>query len=85
MTYTELTNLIKNFCDSTETTFVNTIGDFVKNAEERIFELVQFDFFRKSVSGNLTAGNRFLTAPSDYIASFSLAVIDSSGDYHYLL
>jgi hypothetical protein len=85
MTYTELTNLIKNFCDSTETTFVNTIADFVKNAEERIFELVQFDFFRKSVSGNLTAGNRFLTAPSDYIASFSLAVIDSSGDYHYLL
>ena len=85
MTYTELTNLIKNFCDSTETTFVNSIGDFVKNAEERIFELVQFDFFRKNVTGSFTAGNRFLTTPSDYVASFSLAVIDSSGDYHYLL
>jgi len=85
MTYTELTNLIKNFCDSTETTFVNSIGDFVKNAEERIFELVQFDFFRKNVTGTFTSGNRFLTAPSDYVASFSLAVLDSGGDYHYLL
>lgn len=85
MTYTELTNLIKNFCDSTETTFVATIGDFVKNAEERIFELVQFDFFRKNVTGSLTAGNRFLTTPSDYVSSFSLAVIDSNSDYHFML
>ena len=59
MTYTELTNLIKNFCDSTETTFVNNIGEFVKNAEERIFELVQFDFFRKNVTGSFTAGIDF--------------------------
>lgn len=85
MTYTELTNLIKNFCDSTETTFVNTIADFIKNTEERIFELVEFDFFRKNVTGTFTSGNRFLTAPSDYVASFSLAVLDSGGDYHYLL
>ena len=51
MTYTELQDLIKNFCDSTETTFVNTIADFIKNTEERIFQLVEFDFFRKNVTG----------------------------------
>ena len=84
MTYAELTTLIQNFCESTETTFTATIPDFVKNAEERIFELVQFDFFRKNVQGNLTTGNRFLTTPTDFSSSFSLAVIDSGGDYHYL-
>ena len=85
MTYAELTTLIQNFCESTETTFTNTIPDFVKNAEDRIFELVQSDYFRKNVQGNLATGNRFLTCPTDFISSFSLAVIDSSGDYHYLL
>ena len=47
MTYTELTNLIKNFCDSTETTFVNTIADFIKNSEERIFQLVELIFLER--------------------------------------
>ena len=47
MTYAELTTLIQNFCESTETTFTSTIPDFVKNAEDRIFELVQSDYFRK--------------------------------------
>ena len=85
MTYAELTTLIQNFCESTETTFTATIPDFVKNAEERIFELVQFDFFRKNVQGNLTTGNRFLTTPTDFSSSFSLAVIDGNNDYEFLL
>ena len=62
----------------------NTINDFIKTCEERLFELVQFDFFRKNVTGNLTTGNTYLTAPSDFQLSFSLAVIDGNGDYHYL-
>ena len=85
MTLAELKTLIQNYTENTETTFVNTLDDFIKNAEERIFELIQFDYFRKSVQGVFTAGNRFLTAPTDYILSFSLAVIDGNNDYHYLL
>ena len=85
MTYAELTTLIQNFCESTETTFTSTIPDFIKNAEDRIFELVQSDYFRKNVQGNLVAGNRFLTCPNDFISSFSLAVIDSNNDYEFLL
>jgi hypothetical protein len=84
MTYTELYTLIQNYLDYNETTFNNTIPDFVKNAEDRIFNLVQEDFFRKNVTGSLTTGNRFLTCPTDFILSFSLAVIDSSSDYHFL-
>ena len=84
MTLAELKTLIQNYTENTETTFVNTLDDFIKNAEERIFELIQFDYFRKNVTGTLTTGNTYLTAPTDYQTSFSLAVIDSGGDYHYL-
>ena len=84
MTYSELYTLIQSFTDNNESTFNTTIPDFVKNAEDRIFNLVQEDFFRKNQTGNLTTGNRFLTCPTDFILSFSLAVIDSSSDYHFL-
>ena len=86
MTYSELTTLIQNYLNNNESTFVATIPDFVKNAEDRIFNLVQEDVFRKNVQGTVTTGNRFLTAPNDFLLSFSLAVIDSTtNDYHFLL
>ena len=84
MTLTELKTLIQNYVENDETTFVATLNDMILNAEERIFELIQFDFFRKNVTGNLTTGNTYLAAPSDFKMSFSLAIIDSSNDYHYL-
>ena len=84
MTLEELKTLIQNFTENEETTFVNTLNDFIINAEERLFHLIKLDFFRKNVTGNLTTGNTYLTAPSDFQMSFSLAVIDGNGDYHYL-
>tara|TARA_R110000851_G_scaffold245747_1_gene398473 strand:- start:19 stop:693 length:675 start_codon:yes stop_codon:yes gene_type:complete len=84
MTLSELKTLIQNYVENEETTFVNTLNDFIVNAEDRIFDLVQLDFFRKNQTGTLTTGNTYLTAPSDFISSFSLAVIDASGDYHFL-
>ena len=84
MTLAELKTLIQNYVENSETTFVNTLDDFIKNAEDRIFELIQLDYFRKNVTGSLTTGNTYLTAPTDFQMSFSLAVIDSNGDYHYL-
>jgi len=84
MTLAELKTLIQNYVENEETTFVSTLNDFIINSEDRIFELIQLDYFRKNVTGNLTAGNTYLTAPSDFLSSFSLAVIDSNDDYHYL-
>ena len=84
MTLTELKTLVENFVESSETTFVASLNDFIKLAEDRIFELVQSDFFKKTVSGNVTTGNRFLTCPTDFVLSISLAVIDGNSDYHYL-
>ena len=84
LTLTELKTLIQNFSENSETTFVSTLDDIIKNAEERIFELVQFDYFRKNVKGLMTKGTRFLTTPDDFELSFSLAVIKTNGDYIFL-
>ena len=80
MTYSELFTLIQNFTDNNESTFNTTIPDFIKNAEDRIFNLVQSDFFRKNVTG-VTSGtgtNSFLQVPSDYLASFSLSILNGT-------
>ena len=51
MTLAELKTLIQNYVENDETTFVATLNDMIINTEERIFELIQFDFFRKNVTG----------------------------------
>jgi hypothetical protein len=85
MTLAELKTLIQNFTENEETTFVNTLDDFIVNAEERLFHLIQLDFFRKNVTGNLTTGNTIFNSSKRFSnVSFSLAVIDGNGDYNYL-
>ena len=69
-TLAELKTLIQNYVQNSETTFVATLDDFIQIAENRIFELVQFDYFRKNVKGLMTQGTRFLTTPDDFNLSF---------------
>jgi hypothetical protein len=60
------------------------IDTFIQQAEQRIFNSVQFPNFRKNQTGTLTANNQYLEAPPDFLASYSLAVI-TDGSYEYLL
>lgn len=85
MNYTELVAAIKSYTENEETDFVAEIPNFVRQAEDRIQHMVQLPMFRKSQQGNLTASNRFLATPDDFISSFSLAVVNSDGDFSYLL
>lgn len=85
MNYTELYDAIIEYTENQETTFVSNIPVFVKNAEERIYRSVLIPEFRKNTSGSVTSGNRYLARPSDFLSAFSLAVIDGSGNYSYLL
>jgi len=85
MNYAELVQAIKDYTENEETTFVSQIPTFVRQAEERINRAVMIPDLRKNSTGTLTAGNRFLATPSDFLAVFSLAVIDSNGDYEFLL
>ena len=65
-TLTTLKQSIQDWTENDETTFVNELDFFIKNAEERIFKLVDLDYFRKNVTGTMTASNKFLQKPSDY-------------------
>jgi len=77
-TYTTLKSAIQDYTENQEATFVSHLDDFVKSAEQRIFTMVDLEYFRKNVSGATTSGNQFLQLPSDYLASFSLSLLNSS-------
>ena len=85
MNYTELTNAIKEYTDNTETTFVNNIPNFVRQTEERIYRSILIPELRKNVTTALTSSNRFLAKPTDFLAVFSIAVVDGSSNYSFLL
>lgn len=85
MNYAELTQALQDYLETSETSFVSNIPTFVQQAEERIYRTVQIPELRKNVLGNLTSGNRYLARPADFLAPFSLAVIDGAGDYSYLI
>ena len=72
-TYAELKTAIQDYTENTETTFVNSLDIFIKNAEERILKIAQLEVFRKNQTGNLTASNQYLALPSDYLAPYSLS------------
>lgn len=76
MNYATLSTLIQQYCESTETSFVANIPTFVQLAEERVYNSVQIPAIRRNQIGTLTIGNKYLTLPSDWLATFSLAVID---------
>lgn len=95
MNYTELFNTIQTYTENqfpdvylasaatvSATTQINT---FITQAEQRIYNSVQFPFLRKNVLGLTTINNKFLSCPADFLSSFSMAVIDATGAYEYLL
>ena len=88
MNYTELSAAIQAYTENTEASFIAEIPVFVQQAEQRIYNTVQFPSLRKNVTGATTASNKYLACPSDFLAVYSMAVVDgtlSTGDYEYLL
>ena len=84
MNYTELVAAIKSYTENEYPTV--DVNLFIEQAEQRIFNSVQIPDLRKNVTGNITAGNKYLNVPSDWLATFSLAVIDTTtNEYTYLL
>ena len=61
------------------------IDTFIQQAEQRIYNSVQFPSLRKNVTGVTQANNRYLSCPTDFLAPYSMAVIDGTGVYEYLL
>ena len=85
MNYTELKAAIIAYTENQDTSFETEIPVFVQQAEQRIYNSVQFPSLRKNVTGSTSANNKYLGCPDDFLAPYSLAVIDSTGAYEYLL
>jgi len=84
MTYAELVVAVSDYCENTFPTVDMNI--MIKQAEQRIYNSVQISNLRKNVTGTLTSGNKYLSAPDDFLSTYSLAVYPSAGgDYLYLL
>ena len=83
MNWGELKDDINNYC---ENVFSDAqLAVFAQQAEQRIFNTVQFPSLRRNVTGLATVNNRYLQCPTDFLASYSMAVIDVDGSYHYML
>lgn len=85
MNYPELSQSLQDYVESAETSFVASIPTFIRQAEERIYRTVQIPELRKNVVGSITAGNRYLARPDDFLSAFSIAVISATGEYTYLI
>jgi hypothetical protein len=95
MTYSELITAIQTYtennfpsttlADGTVVSSTTQLNRFIEQAEQRIYNSVQFPSLRKNVTGTVTTTNKYLSCPLDFLATYSLAVIDASGNYEYLL
>jgi hypothetical protein len=83
MNYSQLVNEIQSY---TENQFATAdINTFIQQAEQRIYNMVQLPALRKNVTGTTTAGNKYLAIPTNWLSTFSLAVINADNEYLYLL
>jgi hypothetical protein len=92
MNYTQLSAAIQAYTENTEADFVAEIPVFVTQAEQRIYNSVQFPSIRKNVYGQVTANNKYLQCPTDFLAVYSIAIVTdvtgsdmNTGTYEYLL
>ena len=92
MNYAALSAAIQDYTQNYETEFVGNIPVFVKQAEQRIYNTVQFPSLRKNVTGSVSSDNKYLSCPEDFLSVYSLAVVTgvtggniNTGSYEYLL
>jgi len=84
MTYDELVTAVQDYCENVFATV--DMNTFIRQAEQRIFNVAQPANQRKNVTGILTIGNKYLQCPVDFLSAYSLAVYPSAGGaYLYLL
>ena len=95
MTYTELVTAIQSYtenqfpttylADGSPVSSTTQINQLIEQAEQRIYNSVQFPSLRKNQTGTLSTATPYLSAPADFLSPYSFAVIDSTGRYNYML
>ena len=77
-TLTTLRNSVKDYTENSETTFVSHITDFIRSAENRLFKMIDFIYFRKNATSALSSSDPYLSLPTDYLSSHSMSITSSS-------
>ena len=77
-TYAQMKTAIQDYTENTETSFVTNLPVFIRAAEDRIFKLADLEVFRKNATSALTQNDQYLSVPTDYLASFSMSITNSS-------
>jgi len=85
MNYATLVALLQDYTQNSSSEFVAAIPDIVKLAEDRIYQSVQIPALKRNATSNFVSGNKYLAAPTDFLAAYSMAVKSVSGVYAYLL
>jgi len=85
MTYTELKAAIQAYTENLDTSFIAEIPVFVEQAEQRIYNSVQFPSLRKTSTLSTALGVQFVDCPTDFLSVYSMSVIDATSSYQFLL
>ena len=85
MNYATLVALLQEYTQNSSTEFVAAIPEIVNLAEDRIYQTVQFPALKRNATSNFLQGNKYLAAPTDFLAAYSMAVKSASGVYSYML
>ncbi len=83
-TYDELKQAIQDYTENDETSFVTNLPVFIRQSEERILKNVQLSLFRKNVAGTMTASNKYLAVPTDFLSPYSLSFVDADSNQVFL-
>jgi len=95
MNYTQLIAAIQSYtenqfpdtylADGSAVSATTQLNTFIKQAEQRIYNTVQFPSLRRNVTGFTNPNNKYLACPQDFLSVYSMAVINTDGSYEYLL
>lgn len=83
MNYADLVTAVNDYCENNFPTV--DMNRMIEQAEQKIYNSVQLPSLRRNVTGQTSPANKYLACPNDFLSTFSLAVIDATGEYHYLL
>ena len=102
MNYSELVIAIQSYTEnqfppvyladgSTESS-TSQINRFIEQAEQRIYNMIQFPSLRKNQYTAITSNNKYVSLPNDFLAVYSLALVTGvvggnldTGTFEYLL
>jgi len=81
--YSDLVTAVNDYCENNFPTV--DMNRMIQQAEQKIYNSVQLPSLRRNVTGQTSPANKYLSCPNDFLSTFSLAVIDATGEYRYLL